>query len=245
MTIRDAPRLRQVQTTGVLVLCAAALAAALCARAVGAAERPSAQVTRAPSVAVVAPAVRQPQPFPGSVGASTRQVVSVVASSMSSRSAVMRRWQRDASGAWRSVGPAVPVALGSGGLTTAPSDARAQTPVGTWAMDLVVARDPHITRLPEHVLRPGDGWSSCLDCPDYDRLSDTGELWAGRDGWSQVAIHIAANPQRIPGRSSGVFLHVGNGRPTAACVTASLPAVLAVAAWLDPHADPRIVIAVR
>lgn len=245
MTIADGSRLRQAQTLGVLALAAAALVAALCTRAVGAAETPHAP--RAGSAPAVAGRVAaQPaQPFPGWVPAGTRQVVSVVAASLRSHTASMRRWQLDASGSWRAVGPAVRVSLGSGGLTTRPSDTRPQTPIGTWAMDLVLSRDPHITRMPEHVLRPGDGWSSCLTCPDYDRLAATDEMWSGRNTWSRVAIHIATNPDRIRGRSSGVFLHVGNGRPTAACIGAPLPAALSVASWLDPTQAPRMVIALR
>jgi L,D-peptidoglycan transpeptidase YkuD (ErfK/YbiS/YcfS/YnhG family) len=196
----------------------------------------------APRPAAIAPATPV-QPFPGTVPAGSRQVVSVVAPSVHSVTATLLRWQRDPDGIWQAVGAPVRVALGAAGLTTTPTDFAAQTPLGTWAMDLVVARDAGISRLPEHVLTPGDGWSSCLTCADYDHLSGTGELWDGRNGWAQVAIHIVTNPHHRPGDSSGIFLHVGGGAPSAGCVSASLATALAVAGWLDPAAAPRIVIA--
>lgn len=195
-------------------------------------------------VAVAAPA-RARQPFPGQVGAGVGQVVSVVARTARSRTATLRLWRRGTDRVWHAVGIPARVALGTGGLTWVPSDRRPQTPVGTWAMDTVLTRDPHVTRMPEHVLRPGDGWSSCLTCANYDRLARSGEMWAGRNTWSRVAIHIVTNPRHVRGRSSGIFLYVGAGGPTAGCIGALTTVARAVAGWLDPAASLPIVIAVR
>lgn len=186
-----------------------------------------------------------PQPFPGQVGAATRQVISVVADTMQSQTAKVTLWQRARGGDWRPVGVPVRADLGQGGLTRTPVDGQPLTPVGSWAMDVVLARDPGITWLPEHVLAPGDGWSSCLSCANYDRLSNSGEMYAGRDSWSRVAIHVVTNPKRIPGRSSGIFLHVSDGAPSAGCIAVPLDVALGIAGWLDPTAQARVVVAVR
>ena len=50
---------------------------------------------------------------------------------------------------------------------------------------------------------------------------------------------------RTPARTDkggGIFLHVDRGRPTAGCVAISLRQMRAVVRWLDPAANPRIVI---
>ncbi|HEV7203160.1 MAG TPA: hypothetical protein VGN18_01050 [Jatrophihabitans sp.] len=238
-------RVGAVVTGGAVVTALAlTLVALTLAPRTSAASAPGERPVARPAGRGVAPAPA-PQPFPGRVAASVRQVVSVVAASSVSRTAVLRRWQRDATGTWHAVGAPARVELGAGGLTRSPSDQRPQTPIGTWAMDTVLTRDAGVTRLPEHVLRPGDGWSSCLSCANYDRLAQSGELWAGRNTWSRIAIHIVTNPRHLRGRSSGIFLHVGAGGPTAGCIGTSLPVAVSVAGWLDPAARPRIVVAVR
>lgn len=247
-----APSARRARTGRLLGLGAVVAALALALVALGLAPRTSAAsapwdrpdpVTRhAAPPAGGDPAPRQP--FPGHVDAGVRQVVSVVAATVHSRVATLRLWQRDGTGSWRSVGAQARVEVGTGGLTRTPSDLRPQTPIGSWAMDVVLTRDAGLTRMPEHVLRPGDGWSSCLTCADYDRLARSGEMWAGRNTWSRIAIHIVTNPRHIRGRSSGIFLHVGEGGPTAGCIGTSVPVARAVAGWLDPRARPRIVVAV-
>jgi L,D-peptidoglycan transpeptidase YkuD (ErfK/YbiS/YcfS/YnhG family) len=46
----------------------------------------------------------------------------------------------------------------------------------------------------------------------------------------------------VPGRGSGIFLHVSTGRPTLGCVSLPLPRLLAVLGWLNPRSAPLIVI---
>lgn len=50
---------------------------------------------------------------------------------------------------------------------------------------------------------------------------------------------------RVPAdtrKGGGIFLHVQRGRPTAGCVAVGLRQMRATARWLDPAANPRIVI---
>jgi L,D-peptidoglycan transpeptidase YkuD (ErfK/YbiS/YcfS/YnhG family) len=46
----------------------------------------------------------------------------------------------------------------------------------------------------------------------------------------------------VPGRGSGIFLHVSTGRPTLGCVSLPLPRLIATLRWLRPSAHPRIAI---
>jgi hypothetical protein len=52
------------------------------------------------------------------------------------------------------------------------------------------------------------------------------------------------DPQRIPGRVSGIFLHVTDGSPTWGCVAIGHDEMRSVLNWLDPSASPRITIGV-
>ena len=49
----------------------------------------------------------------------------------------------------------------------------------------------------------------------------------------------------VPGRGSGIFLHVSRNRPTLGCVSLPLPQLLTVLRWLRPEAQPAIVIGTR
>ena len=58
------------------------------------------------------------------------------------------------------------------------------------------------------------------------------------------AVNIAVNPQRIPGRVAGIFLHVTDGNPTWGCVAIGRDEMRSVLTWLDPSTSPEITIGV-
>jgi len=45
----------------------------------------------------------------------------------------------------------------------------------------------------------------------------------------------------VPGKGSAIFLHQSNGAATAGCVSLARADLVKVLTWLDPAADPRIV----
>jgi L,D-peptidoglycan transpeptidase YkuD (ErfK/YbiS/YcfS/YnhG family) len=49
----------------------------------------------------------------------------------------------------------------------------------------------------------------------------------------------------VPGRGSGIFLHVQMPRPTNGCISLRRASLLRVLRWLSPASKPRIVIGVR
>jgi L,D-peptidoglycan transpeptidase YkuD (ErfK/YbiS/YcfS/YnhG family) len=49
----------------------------------------------------------------------------------------------------------------------------------------------------------------------------------------------------VPGRGSGIFLHVSRGNPTLGCVSVALPQLLTLLRWFDPAEQPLIVIGTR
>jgi L,D-peptidoglycan transpeptidase YkuD (ErfK/YbiS/YcfS/YnhG family) len=70
-----------------------------------------------------------------------------------------------------------------------------------------------------------------------ENLYDSGPVY-------DYAVNIAVNPQRIPGKVSGIFLHVTDGTPTWGCVAIGRSEMKSLLTWLDPAANPRITIGV-
>jgi L,D-peptidoglycan transpeptidase YkuD (ErfK/YbiS/YcfS/YnhG family) len=48
----------------------------------------------------------------------------------------------------------------------------------------------------------------------------------------------------VPGRGSGIFLHVQIGKATSGCISLRRPALLRVLRWLDPGSRPEISIGI-
>jgi len=57
-------------------------------------------------------------------------------------------------------------------------------------------------------------------------------------------VLIDHNPQRTPGRSAGIFLHVSDGKPTWGCVAVGRDEMRSILQWLDPAQHPQITIGV-
>ena len=70
-----------------------------------------------------------------------------------------------------------------------------------------------------------------------ENLYDSGPVY-------DYAVNIASNPQRIPGKVAGIFLHVTDGNPTWGCVAIGRDEMRSVLNWLDPAAAPKITIGV-
>jgi L,D-peptidoglycan transpeptidase YkuD (ErfK/YbiS/YcfS/YnhG family) len=70
-----------------------------------------------------------------------------------------------------------------------------------------------------------------------ENLYDSGPVY-------DYAVNIAVNPQRIPGRVAGIFLHVTDGNPTWGCVAIGRDEMRSVLNWLDPAASPQITVGV-
>ena len=70
-----------------------------------------------------------------------------------------------------------------------------------------------------------------------ENLYDSGPVY-------DYAVNIAVNPNRVPGKVSGIFLHVTDGTPTWGCVAIGRDDMKSVLTWLDPAQSPRITIGV-
>lgn len=134
----------------------------------------------------------------------------------------------------------------------APADGVYRTPVGTFTFDQAFGREPNPgTKMPYFQATQQDWWDEDAASPTYnthvhstqnpssitENLYDSGPVY-------DYAVNIAVNPKRIPGKVSGIFLHVTDGNPTWGCVGIGRNEMRSILTWLDPSADPRITIGV-
>ena len=127
-----------------------------------------------------------------------------------------------------------------------------RTPVGTFAFDQAFGREPNPgTKMPYFQATKQDWWDEDASSPTYnthvrsaaspsavtENLYDSGPVY-------DYAINMAVNPQRIPGKVSGIFLHVTDGTPTWGCVAIGREQMKSILTWLDPAANPRITVGV-
>ncbi|WP_422746931.1 L,D-transpeptidase family protein [Mycobacterium sp. WMMD1722] len=152
---------------------------------------------------------------------------------------------------WRAVIGPTPATFGELGVGVSQDDVF-RTPIGRFPLDQAFGREPNPgTRMPFFQATDEDWWDEDVDSPTYnthvrsvdkpsgdaENLYDSGPIY-------DYAVNIAHNPQRIPGRSAGIFLHVTDGDPTWGCVAIDRDQMRTVLQWLDPAQHPQIEIGV-
>lgn len=152
---------------------------------------------------------------------------------------------------WRVVLGPTHADLGALGVG-APEDDVFRTPVGTFPLTQAFGREPNPgTRMPYFQATDEDWWDEDPQSPTYnmhvrgaeiastdaENLYDSGPIY-------DYGVLIAHNPERIPGRSAGIFLHVTDGEPTWGCVAIGRDEMRSVLQWLNPEASPHITIGV-
>ena len=221
------------------------------------------------------PALAEPGPTGGDVGAAA-QVVVVTATSTRARAATLEAFERR-DGAWvRVVGP-VRADLGFGGLIA--GERRRQgsgtTPLGTYAVVNAFGRDEDPgTALAYRRIDRDDVWTFDKDFPStYNLLQTVPRSWASYGGqlerlWSfgrqydlvavldynlpdSTTVYTGADGVRRTStpvntsRGGGIFLHVSDGTATAGCVSIPKSSMLALMRWFDPARQPTVVIRLR
>lgn len=152
---------------------------------------------------------------------------------------------------WKVVLGPTPAKVGELGVG-APADGVYRTPEGTFGFDQAFGREPNPgTKMPYFQATSRDWWDEDAASPTYnththgpnspsaiaENLYDSGPVY-------DYAVNIASNPQRIPGKVAGIFLHVTDGNPTWGCVAIGRDEMRSVLNWLDPAAAPKITIGV-
>lgn len=197
----------------------------------------------------------QALPLGYSTGTATR-VITVVAPSTGSTTAVLSAWSKAPGGGWLRYGSSVTAHVGSQGLTTQPSESKSATPIGSFTLtEAFGALANPGTALPYFQTDAADWWIS-QSGPLYNThqhcssgcsftLGNPNEHLRYETPFYNYAVVIDYN--RFPvhqGAGSAFFLHVTDGAATAGCVAIPQATLVTLMRWLTPTAHPRILIGV-
>jgi L,D-peptidoglycan transpeptidase YkuD (ErfK/YbiS/YcfS/YnhG family) len=186
---------------------------------------------------------------------SATQLITVVARRRASTQGSLRLWTKRGA-CWRqSAGPWT-AWLGQRGTSPAKREGDRRTPTGIFGFLRTmygVAAGPGV-HYPYRRVVCGDWWVEDPASPYYNRFrhvrcgssppfrTTSEDLSRSPTAYRHFAV-IAYNTRPVvPGRGSGIFLHVTTGRPTLGCVSLPLPRLVATLRWLRPAAAPLIAI---
>jgi L,D-peptidoglycan transpeptidase YkuD (ErfK/YbiS/YcfS/YnhG family) len=229
-----------------LALVVAPLCASIATAPAGAAGRPARPTA---SSACVTPAGGT-----ASVGAGVRELIAVVAPSMASTAGTATLYVRRA-GCWQRYAGPFPAELGEDGLSDHHVEGIPTTPVGTFSIGHTMygtSPNPGVV-YPYHQLVCGDWWDESPSSPEYNRFvhvpcgttppfSNGEALWLSGPAYDAFAVIDYNLDPAVPGRGSGIFLHVDTGLPTLGCVSLPAADLITTLRYLRPGDDPRIVI---
>ncbi|WP_143050047.1 L,D-transpeptidase family protein [Asanoa ishikariensis] len=185
--------------------------------------------------------------------ASTRQVVVVYNSGYGTSYASMETFEKT-NGVWRAKFGKMSARIGSKGFSENHEEGVATTPTGVYSFGSTmygVRADPGV-KYKYHKLVTDDWWNENPDSAAYNSFehgNDPGgfseALWEEVPQYNYFAVINYNIPVKVatPARGSGIFLHVMGSGATAGCVSLTQTNLLRVLEWLDPDANPRIVMA--
>jgi L,D-peptidoglycan transpeptidase YkuD (ErfK/YbiS/YcfS/YnhG family) len=190
---------------------------------------------------------------------SAKQVITVVAASTWSTTAVLQAWTAVGSGRWVRHGSAIFAHVGLQGLTTSPSESSFATPIGSFTLTTAFGSfgNPG-TRLPYLRTTPADWWVT-QSGPLYNTHQRCSSNCSFVTGWPNEHLYYqipaynyavvidynTANTGKVTqGAGSAFFLHVTDGSATAGCVAIPLASLVSIMQWLNPANHPRILIGI-
>jgi L,D-peptidoglycan transpeptidase YkuD (ErfK/YbiS/YcfS/YnhG family) len=200
---------------------------------------------------------------PGAAAAQARgssQLVTVVAAHRNSTHATVRLWRRAADGCFVAAAGPWAARVGKNGVAASRREGDGTTPRGVFGIAPVLygnGPDPGV-RYRYHRLACGDWWDEDASSPTYNRFVQvrcgvrpsfagpgTTGLWEERRAYRYFAVVEFNVDPVVPGRGSGIFIHVDHGRPTTGCVSLPLNRLVALLRWLRPGLSPLVAIVVR
>lgn len=186
---------------------------------------------------------------------SATQLVTAVAPSRSSTQATFRLWSRRGA-CWRPAAGRWTVWLGANGTSPFKREGDRRTPTGVFGFQRTMyglAPKPRV-RYRYHRIVCGDWWVEDPASPFYNRFrhvrcgskppfrTTSEDMSRSPTAYRHLAVIAYNTSPVVPGRGSGIFLHVSTGRPTLGCVSLPLPRLAATLRWLRPAARPLIAI---
>jgi L,D-peptidoglycan transpeptidase YkuD (ErfK/YbiS/YcfS/YnhG family) len=210
------------------------------------------------AVHVVAAALAAACPSYPSVPPATTQLITVSATRLHTTSATLRTWRRDGS-CWSPVAGPYTARVGWNGLRVNRHEGDGTTPIGTFPiLRRMYGNEPNpgvsfgYTRL-----RCGDWWVEDPRSAAYNTFRRIGcgvkppfkvttpDMSKSPRAYAYLAVIGFNTSPVVPGRGSGIFLHVEVHSSTNGCVSLPRAQLLSVLRWLTPAAAPHIVIGLR
>ena len=186
------------------------------------------------------------------------QLITVVAPQRTSTQGTLRLWRKPGD-CWLATAGPWPAWLGERGTSTHKREGDRTTPAGAFGFLPTmygIAPSPGV-RYGYHRVVCGDLWVEDPRSPFYNRFKHvrcgsrppfritSEDMSRSPTAYRHLAVIAYNRSPIVPGRGSGIFLHVSTGRPTLGCVSLPLPRLLVVLRGLDPKSKPLIVIGTR
>jgi L,D-peptidoglycan transpeptidase YkuD (ErfK/YbiS/YcfS/YnhG family) len=183
------------------------------------------------------------------------QLVTVVAATRTSTQGSLRLWTKRGA-CWQQLAGPWTAWLGGNGTSPAKREGDRRTPAGIFGFLRTMyglAPNPGVHYAYRRVVC-GDWWVEDPASPYYNRFrhvrcgskppfrTTSEDLSRSPTAYRHFAVIAYNTSPVVPGRGSGIFLHVSRGRPTLGCVSLPLPRLIATLGWLRPAAAPLIAI---
>jgi L,D-peptidoglycan transpeptidase YkuD (ErfK/YbiS/YcfS/YnhG family) len=187
-----------------------------------------------------------------------RQLITVVSIRLSDTIGMLRAWEKRRE-CWKQVAGAWPAWLAQRGISQRKREGDRRTPSGVFGIQRTmygVAPNPGV-RYRYHRVVCGDWWVEDPRSPHYNRFRHvrcgatppfrvvSEDMSRSPEAYKYLAvIDYNTNPV-VPGRGSGIFLHVSRGNPTIGCVSLPEGRLLTILRWLHPAKEPLLAIGTR
>jgi L,D-peptidoglycan transpeptidase YkuD (ErfK/YbiS/YcfS/YnhG family) len=187
--------------------------------------------------------------------AQARQLITVEAATVRTTYATARIWRRSGS-CWVAAGRPYSARVGRNGLRVDRREGDGTTPIGTFPIGATMygnSPNPGV-RFRYVRLRCGDWWVEDPRSPAYNTFQrlrcgvrppfevTTPDMSKDRLAYAHLAVVEFNMHPVVPGRGSGIFVHVQTGGPTNGCVSLPRASLVRVLRWLSPAAAPQIAI---
>ncbi len=184
-----------------------------------------------------------------------RQLITVAAARRTSTQGSLRLWRKPGA-CWQPVAGPWTAWLGERGTSRHKREGDLKTPAGAFGFLPTMyglAPSPSVRYRYRRIVC-GDWWVEDPRSPWYNRFKHvrcgstppfrvkSEDMSRSPTAYRNLAVIAYNRDPIVPGRGSGIFLHVSTGRPTLGCVSLPLPRLLAVLRWLNPRSAPLIVI---
>jgi len=190
---------------------------------------------------------------------SADQLVTVEAARYGTTYAALRLWQRDADGCWEPAAGPWTARVGRNGIADRRREGDGTTPTGLYTIGPVmygVAANPGVRYRYRRVVC-GDWWVEDPRSPAYNTFQHVRcgaptpfrtkppALWQDRVAYRHFAVVEYNMRPIVPGRGSGIFLHVAKNGPTVGCISLPRRELTTTLRWLRPASRPLIAIGTR